>query len=543
MTSSSSGVPESTTSRTSRSTSRATPSIVFTGLSGSGKSSPRLRHHLRRGPAPLRRVAVGLRAPVPRPDGQARRRLHRGAVAGGLHRPEVDLDRNPRSTVGTITEVYDYLRLLFARAGRPHCPDLRRARSRGRRPQQIVDRVLELERGHPVPGARAGRPRPQGRVRRPLPPSCRRRASPGPGSTARPHPLDRAADARQAEEAHHRGRRRPARRSRPSRQAPAHRLGRDRARPGRRASWSSTSSTCDAKDPGRELRFSREDGLPQRPPASTPTSSSRARSPSTRPFGACPECHGLGTRMEVDPELVVPDADAQRSARARSRPWASAHVADYFQRAHGRARRRARLRPRHAVARRCRRSAQEALLARHEPTKVHVRHRNRYGRERVLLHRLRGRPSLRRAPAPRGRVRHQPGALRGLHARGARARPARAPGSSRCRWRSLVGGRNIAEVCRLPIDEAAEFLAHARAVTARERQIARAGAQGDPGAARLPPRRRPRLPLPRPSRRHALRRRGAADPARHPDRRRPGRRALRPRRAVASACTSATTTG
>ena len=55
--------------------------IVFTGLSGSGQVQPRLRHDLRRGPAPVRRVAVGVRAPVPRPDGQARRRLHRGPVA------------------------------------------------------------------------------------------------------------------------------------------------------------------------------------------------------------------------------------------------------------------------------------------------------------------------------------------------------------------------------------------------------------------------------------------------------------------------------
>ena len=64
--------------------------IVFTGLSGLGQVEPGLRHHLRRGPAPLRRVAVGVRAAVPRPDGQAGRRLHRGPVAGGLDRPEVD---------------------------------------------------------------------------------------------------------------------------------------------------------------------------------------------------------------------------------------------------------------------------------------------------------------------------------------------------------------------------------------------------------------------------------------------------------------------
>ncbi len=62
--------------------------------------------------------------------------------------PAVSIDqkstnRNPRSTVGTITEVYDYLRLLFARAGRPHCPNCSKPISR-QSPQQIVDQILEL---------------------------------------------------------------------------------------------------------------------------------------------------------------------------------------------------------------------------------------------------------------------------------------------------------------------------------------------------------------------------------------------------------------
>jgi excinuclease ABC subunit A len=62
--------------------------------------------------------------------------------------PAVSIDqkstnRNPRSTVGTITEVYDYLRLLFARAGRPHCPNCGQAVTR-QSPQQIVDQILEL---------------------------------------------------------------------------------------------------------------------------------------------------------------------------------------------------------------------------------------------------------------------------------------------------------------------------------------------------------------------------------------------------------------
>ncbi len=65
--------------------------------------------------------------------------------------PAVSIDqkstsRNPRSTVGTITEVYDYLRLLFARAGRPHCPVCGEPITR-QTPQQIVDQLLELPEG------------------------------------------------------------------------------------------------------------------------------------------------------------------------------------------------------------------------------------------------------------------------------------------------------------------------------------------------------------------------------------------------------------
>ncbi len=65
--------------------------------------------------------------------------------------PAISIDqksasRNPRSTVGTITEVYDYLRLLYARVGVPHCPDDGTVVQR-QTPQQIVDRILELPDG------------------------------------------------------------------------------------------------------------------------------------------------------------------------------------------------------------------------------------------------------------------------------------------------------------------------------------------------------------------------------------------------------------
>ena len=119
--------------------------IVFTGLSGSGKSSLAFDTIFAEG---QRRYVESLSA-------YARQFL------GQMDKPDVDFidglspavsidqkaaSRNPRSTVGTITEVYDYLRLLYARVGKPHCPVCGRPIAR-QAPQQIVDRVLELEEG------------------------------------------------------------------------------------------------------------------------------------------------------------------------------------------------------------------------------------------------------------------------------------------------------------------------------------------------------------------------------------------------------------
>ena len=119
--------------------------IVFTGLSGSGKSSLAFDTIFAEG---QRRYVESLSA-------YARQFL------GQMDKPDVDFidglspavsidqkaaGRNPRSTVGTITEVYDYLRLLYARVGKPHCPVCGRPIAR-QSPQQIVDRVLELEEG------------------------------------------------------------------------------------------------------------------------------------------------------------------------------------------------------------------------------------------------------------------------------------------------------------------------------------------------------------------------------------------------------------
>jgi excinuclease ABC subunit A len=119
--------------------------IVFTGLSGSGKSSLAFDTI----------YAEGQRRYVESLSSYARQFL------GQMDKPDVDFieglspaisidqksaSKNPRSTVGTVTEIWDYLRLLFARIGVPHCPEHGVVISR-QTPQQIVDRVLDLPEG------------------------------------------------------------------------------------------------------------------------------------------------------------------------------------------------------------------------------------------------------------------------------------------------------------------------------------------------------------------------------------------------------------
>ena len=119
--------------------------IVFTGLSGSGKSSLAFDTI----------YAEGQRRYVESLSAYARQFL------GQMDKPDVDFieglspaisidqktaSRNPRSTVGTVTEVYDYLRLLYARIGVPHDPETGEELVR-QTPQQIVDRILELPDG------------------------------------------------------------------------------------------------------------------------------------------------------------------------------------------------------------------------------------------------------------------------------------------------------------------------------------------------------------------------------------------------------------
>ena len=241
--------------------------IVFTGLSRFGQVQPGLRYYFRRRPAAVRRIAVRLRPAVPGPDGQARRRLHRRAVARGLPSTRSPPAATRVRPSAPMTEVYDYLRLLFARVGKPHCPICGRPIAR-QTPQQIVDRVHRARGGHPVPGARPGRSRPQGRVHRAAASELQAKGYSRARVDGTIIRLDEVAgdagslpDAEEAGKARDRGGHRPAR-GEGHRPTAADRLDRDRARPRRAASSSSTSSTCPETDPHRERMFSEHLGLP-----------------------------------------------------------------------------------------------------------------------------------------------------------------------------------------------------------------------------------------------------------------------------------------
>ena len=146
---------------------------VITGLSGSGKSSLAFDTI----------YAEGQRRYVESLSSYARMFL------GQKEKPDVDYidglspaisidqkttSQNPRSTVGTVTEIYDYLRLLWARVGTPHCPNCGKE-IKQQTIDQIVDQVMALAEGHAHSGAGAGHPRQR---RASTPRSSRMRASP-----------------------------------------------------------------------------------------------------------------------------------------------------------------------------------------------------------------------------------------------------------------------------------------------------------------------------------------------------------------------------
>jgi excinuclease ABC subunit A len=253
--------------------------------------------------------------------------------------PAVSIDqkstnRNPRSTVGTITEVYDYLRLLFARIGVAALSRLRSSRSPGRPRSRSSTRLARAAGAHPVPGARARRPGSARGSSSTCSPSCRRRAIlPGAGrrrgrsgSTEPPtlekqekHTIEVVVDRLVAKGAD----------SAPSSGSPT----RSRPRCGWPADWSSSTSSIvpDGRTPPASGRLQRADGVPQRSSLRS-TSSSRARSPSTPRSAPARSARAWGpssrsTRSSSSPTRTSPSPRA-RWRRGRQRVGSS----DYFQR-------------------------------------------------------------------------------------------------------------------------------------------------------------------------------------------------------------------
>ncbi len=289
--------------------------IVFTGLSGSGKSSLAFDTIF----------AEGQRRYVESLSSYARQFL------GQMDKPDVDFieglspavsidqkstNRNPRSTVGTITEVYDYLRLLFARAGTQYCP-VCGERVTAQTPQQIVDRLLELPDGArylvlaPVVRGRKGE---YSEMFRELQAKgfARARVDGEVVSLAEPPALEK--------------------KLKHDIEVVVDRLvSRDGVR--RRLTDSVETALglaggllvvelvdAEADDPNRERRFSEHRACPNDHQLALDEIEPRTFS-FNAPYGACPECAGLGSRLEVDPELVVPDED-RTLAEGAIAPWA-----------------------------------------------------------------------------------------------------------------------------------------------------------------------------------------------------------------------------
>lgn len=298
--------------------------VVFTGLSGSGKSSMAFDTLFAEG---QRRYVESLSA-------YARQFL------GQMDKPDVDFieglspavsidqkttNRNPRSTVGTITEIYDYLRLLFARTGVPHCP-VCRAEVSAQTPQQMVDRLLtNPERTRfqilaPVVRGRKGEfedlldlLRGDGYARALIDGQMRQLSDDITLTKQKKHTIEVVVD-------------------------------RLVIKDGIRQRLTDSVETAlrlanglmvadfvdrDENDPLRRVPFSEHMACPNGHTLELDEIEPRTFS-FNAPYGACPECTGLGFSLAIDPELVVPDPDKTLNEGAIE-PWMmTKSTGDYY---------------------------------------------------------------------------------------------------------------------------------------------------------------------------------------------------------------------
>ena len=369
--------------------------------------------------------------------------------------------RNPRSTVGTVTEIYDYMRLLYARIGRPHCPECRDPISR-QTPQQIVDQVLDLPAKTrfqvlaPLVRDRKGE---YGELFQQLQTQGYSRAR----VDGVVYGLDEVPKLKKQE--------------RHSVEVVVDRLTVNKE--SRRRLTDSVETALglghgyvvldfvDRKesDADRERIYSEhlacpKDGLSfeELEPRSFSFNS---------PFGACPECSGLGTTREVDIELVVPDVDRSLSDGAIA-PWSRGTVSGYFSRLLEAIADELGVEietPWKKIPARAKKSILEGYA---EP--IHVQYRNRYGRRRSYYTEYEG-------VVPYVKRRHaeaETDASRERFEGYMREVPCSACAGSRLKPLTLavtIEGKSIADIASLPIGEAVEVLSRL-ALSDRESVIA-----------------------------------------------------------------------
>ncbi|MDO4613498.1 MAG: excinuclease ABC subunit UvrA [Actinomycetaceae bacterium] len=432
---------------------------VFTGLSGSGKSSLAFDTIF----------AEGQRRYVESLSSYARQFL------GQMDKPDVDFieglspavsidqkstSRNPRSTVGTITEVYDYLRLLYARAGRAHCPECGEPIS-SQTAEQITDQLLELpERTKlqvfaPLVRGRKGEydelfadVRASGYTRARVDGEDIRLDSPPTLEKQLRHDIWVTVDRL---------------------------VIRDGVRSRLNDSIEQALSLADGlvlidyvdrdpDDPERVRRFSEKRACPNGHPLALDEIEPRTFS-FNAPYGACPECSGLGSHLEVDPDLVVSDPSKTLREGAIT-PWTS--HAEHF------------LREMTALGEqlgfdidtpfeKLPARARKALLY-GKDYKVKVRYRNRWGRERTYasgfegaIHFVERKHDETESDTMRARYEGYMREVACSKCHGARLRPEVLA--------VRVGALNIAELTDLSIDKALAYLDTVE-LSAREATIA-----------------------------------------------------------------------
>ncbi|MFO7265686.1 MAG: excinuclease ABC subunit UvrA [Bacillota bacterium] len=438
--------------------------VVFTGLSGSGKSSLAFDTI----------YAEGQRRYVESLSAYARQFL------GQMDKPDVDFieglspaisidqkttSHNPRSTVGTVTEIYDYLRLLYARIGRPHCHKCGRPITR-QTVEQIVDQVMALGEGTrlqvlaPVVRGRKGEYRKlfqeiarDGFVRVRVDGELRETSETIELDKNKKHWIDIVVDrivVREGIEGRLADSIETALR-RADGLVVIHVLGRRGEEPAEE----------------QELLFSEKLACPDCG-VSVDELSPRMFSFNS-PFGACPECDGLGVKLEMDPDKVLNKKLSIREggilpwADSESR-WLDAVLASVCK-AHG--------------------IDMDKPIGQLTPEQLHVllygggareyalEYTNRHGHMRIYKTTFEGViPHLER------RYRNTTSSwYRAELEKYMSKRPCQACKGGRLRPEALavtVGGRNIVEVCALPIRQALEFVENLeQQLTERERTIAR----------------------------------------------------------------------